>query len=156
MAGRKTTDLTVLQGGKGGFEPKPEAQGTAKKTEELKIPPIVRTDKDARAAWKVVTEWLAKRDMLDGADTYSLAIMCRQWARYVALMKFIDEHGETYEVSGRHGVQQKTRPEAVQLNDLERRMRSSFTEHGLTPMARVRLRAPKQTDLFEELSKALS
>ena len=156
MAGRKPENVVSLHGAMDKYHALPEAGTKAVKPSDLTMPDVVRRRASARAAWKTITERLAQLELLDKVDAYSIAITCGQWADYVELRKFIAENGRTYQTEGRHGLQLKTRPEVGQLNDLERRLRASFGEHGLTPLARVRVKAPEQGNLFEDMMRALN
>jgi P27 family predicted phage terminase small subunit len=157
MAGRKPANVVALHGRMSAYKALPDAgAGKSVDPDDLTMPQIVRSNPSARAAWKRITEALADRDLLDKLDAESIAITCLQWADYVELRKDIATNGRTYTTEGRHGTQQKTRPEVGQMNDLERRLRASMGEHGLTPLSRIRLKAPEQGNLFDEINKALN
>lgn len=156
MAGRKPAEVVSLHGKMQSYQALPEAGSAGVNAADLTMPEIVRKRPAARAAWKTITERMAQLELLDKVDSYSIALTCCQWADYVELRNFVAKEGRTYTTTGRHGLQHKTRPEVGQMNDLERRLRSSFGEHGLTPLARVRVKAPEQGNLFDDMMRALN
>ena len=79
----------------------------------------------------------------------ALAEYCRIVARLAAWRQKLDDDEWTYVISGRNGMQRKSRPEVAQLNDDWRKWRSLAASFGLTP-ADERAVTSNQGDLFDD------
>ncbi len=101
-----------------------------------------------RAVWDRVAPELNGLGRLKPHYVDVVAEYCRAMARMMELRGDLAKHGETYTVSGRNGVQYKTRPEVAQLNEAWRQWRSIVGMLGLSP-ADERGLAAGQGDLFD-------
>lgn len=98
-------------------------------------------EKEARAEWKRMTQWLARKGLISQADRGALALYCEAWGEFVRLRGLVRAQGDT--VHGSTG--------SVVLNPLVRlkedaaqrfiRLASQF---GCTPAARARLQTVEQ------------
>lgn len=154
MTGRPPVDLNVYRASKQSAAK--EARGNVKKAASVPVPDEVRACPSARAFWKWAVEALVARDMLDNLDLKSLTIMAGKWSRRTQYRKLIKEKGETFTTEGRYGKQEKVRPEVRLLDQIEKDLLQLFSHHGMTPLARHRLNAPEQGDLFADIDKILN
>jgi len=97
--------------------------------------------------WDRIAPELSKLGRLKIIYVDVVAEYCRLVARMAETRKLLDDNKWTYETNGRHGKQEKSRPEVAQLNDDWRKFRSLVGELGLSPSAEKTLSAA-QGDLF--------
>lgn len=154
MSGRPPVDLSVYRASK--HVAADDAKGNVKEAASVPMPDEVRSDASARAFWKWAVDALIARDMLDKLDLKSLTIMAGKWSRRQQYRKIIKEQGSTFTTEGRYGKQEKVRPEVRLLDALEKDLLQLFSHHGMTPLARHRINAPEQGNLFDDLDKYMN
>ena len=98
----------------------------------------------ARGKWRRLTVELAGKGLLDSTDGSLLTLYCETWARWVAVSKDIQRHGETYEVETKNGCRQYVRPEVRTEHDLSNTLRQLSAEFGMSPAARSRVTSSKK------------
>ncbi|MFH1806839.1 MAG: P27 family phage terminase small subunit [Pseudomonadota bacterium] len=116
--------------------------------------------------WDEVAVALAEKNRLDALFVHAVVELCHCLAKLAEYRAFFDSKepiniggdvvlvpvGETYEVRGRNGTQQKSRPEVAQFNETRRTALRLFAEFGMTPSASRSLAgALGQGDLFDDL-----
>jgi P27 family predicted phage terminase small subunit len=99
---------------------------------------------EARKEWRRVLPLLEERKSVTEADAGALALYCEQFARWVAAKKSVDEKGITVTVNvlDRNGEQMQTtkvNPALRVLQEVEKALRQSLRELGLTPATRERV-----------------
>ena len=104
--------------------------------------------RDERREWERVAVELSKCGRLHGRFVDVIREYVGLIVRMQVLRKFLATEGETYESSGRQGIQYKSRPEVAQLNDDWRKWRSLMGELGLSPASERGL-STAQGDLFD-------
>ena len=96
---RKPTDLKLLQGQRirnaSVMEPKP--------TKAVGPTPPFKLSKEARRLWGKVSDFLQSQNMLSVVDVCALARYCEQFARWLTLGKWLDEHGQVFTMKDDHG-----------------------------------------------------
>ena len=97
--------------------------------------------------WNTVAPELSKAGRLKKLFVDVIAEYCRLVVRMSAARKDLDDREWTYVTNGRHGNQEKSRPEVAQLNDDWRKWRSLVSDLGLSPSAERHLKST-QGDLF--------
>lgn len=78
-----------------------------------------------------------------------IAEYCVVKVRLDALRVDLDKNEWVYETTGRHGAQQKSRPEVAQLNDDWRKWNSLVAQLGLSPATELRFN-DRQGSLFDD------
>ena len=99
--------------------------------------------------WDRIAPTLAMLGRLKPHFVDALAEYCRVVRRLSDARSYLDESDWTYVVSGRNGLQHKSRPEVAQLNDDWRKWRSLVGEFGLAPAAERGMQSG-QGDLFDD------
>lgn len=107
-----------------------------------------------RQLWETVAVELSKVGRLHKRFSWAIAEWVRLTVRLEESRRQLDADGWTYETTGRHGRQQKSRAEVAQLNDDWRKWARLTSELGLTPAAERGL-ASGQGDLFDNPFAAL-
>ncbi|MDH5612203.1 MAG: P27 family phage terminase small subunit [Gammaproteobacteria bacterium] len=97
--------------------------------------------------WDVIAPELSKVGRLKKLYIEVICEYCRIVAKLAEAREYLDREEWTYVTTGRHGSQEKSRPEVAQLNDDWRKFRSLVSELGLSPAAEKSLNS-KQGDLF--------
>lgn len=137
---RKPTQLKVLHGTtrkdrSNPAEPKPPE---APKHEK---PPAWLSPR-AKPWWNRIRPLLVRMQVLSGADTVALGLLCDALAEYMTARNVILKHGTTYETRMTDGsVLHRRRPEWEVAKDAWRRAKLMATEFGLTPAARAKVSA---------------
>jgi phage terminase small subunit len=99
--------------------------------------------------WDRIAPHLAMLGRLKPHFVDALAEYCRIVRRLSDARAYLDESEWTYVVSGRNGLQHKSRPEVAQLNDDWRKWRSLVGEFGLAPAAERGMQSG-QGDIFDD------
>ena len=149
MRGRKPkpSALRVLEGNPGKRpinknEPEPEPG----------IPPAPENmSEQAKKAWAAVSVKLDKIGVLTEVDDWALEQLCENYAEILELRAEIKKDGRFQTVTNKNGdTRTVNHPAATQLADAERRFKAMLEQFGLTPSARVRVKAnPKTGNPFE-------
>ena len=103
--------------------------------------------KDEKKVWNYIGPELSKGGRLKKLFVDVISEYCRIVVRLADARKDLDDKDWTYVTTGRHGNQEKSRPEVAQLNDDWRKWRSLVSELGLSPSAERHL-SKVQGDLF--------
>ena len=148
MRGRKPkpSALRVLEGNPGkrpiNNEPSPEPG----------IPPApAHLSEQAKKAWAGVSVKLDKIGVLTEVDDWALEMLCENYAEILDLRAEIKKDGRFQTVTNKNGdTRTVNHPAATQLADAERRFKAMLEQFGLTPSARVRVKAnPKSSSPFD-------
>lgn len=116
-------------------EPQPPAAPKAEK------PPTWLSPK-ARPWWNRVRPLLVRMQVLSGADTVALGLLCDALAEYIEARNVLVKRGMTYESETSDGSKIiRRRPEWDVAKDAWRRAKLMATEFGLTPAARAKVSA---------------
>ena len=109
---------------------------------------------DELLVWDRIAPWLA---LLGRLQPWYLDTLCEYCRVIVSLSKnakfFMEQGGETYEVSTRNGLQIKSYPQVGQRNEDRRMLRSYVSDFGLTPAAERQFEEI-QGDLVNEFAVA--
>ena len=112
-------------------EPKPP---TAPRSE---APPSWLSPK-ARPWWKRIRPLLVRMQVLSGADSLALGLLCDAVAEYIEARNVLAKRGATYTLAS---GEIRRRPEWDIARDAWRRAKLMATEFGLTPAARAKVSA---------------
>lgn len=113
------------------------------KADELR--PDTLNEKEV-AVWNKIAPELSKVGRLKRLYIEIISEYCRIVVRLFDARKDLDERDWTYVTTGRHGSQEKSRPEVAQVNDDWRKLRSIISDLGLSPSAERNL--SQQGELF--------
>lgn len=97
---------------------------------------------EAKREWSRLAPQL-QRWGLAVTDRAAFAMLCQEWARYVACQKVLDEHGSTYTTPTGF---LKPRPEARLASSHLDAVRKLCAEFGLTLSSRGRISLPGEAD----------
>ena len=101
-----------------------------------------------RRVWDRVAPELVLLGRLKPHYVDALEEYCRIVVRLREARNYLDDESWTYVTKGRHGSQEKSRPEVAQLNDDWRKWRSLVGEFGMAPAADRGL-TNGQSDIFD-------
>ncbi|MDD2870227.1 phage terminase small subunit P27 family [Neomegalonema sp.] len=104
---------------------------------------------DEAALWDEIAPELAKLGRLKAIFVHAVHEYVAALARLRAYRAELREDGETYEVKGRNGDQQKSVPAVAQYNESWRQWRALAAELGLTPASERGLGGAVR-DLFDD------
>lgn len=106
--------------------------------------------------WNRLAPTLSQAKLLTAADTETFARYCRNFARWLAMQRALDEGSETYTVETAAGVVHRARPEFLIADRLERMMMATEDRFGLNPAERQRIIAARaQTGVSGDLFDAI-
>ena len=91
-------------------------------------------DELTEALWGLAGGWIAKTDAL-----FLIPLVRDGWNRRTMLLEFLSEAGWSYESTGPLGNRLFSRPEAVELRNLEKQLTTWLSLLGLSPTDRSRL-----------------
>ena len=113
------------------LEPKP-AKGIAK--------PPTWLSRRGRKIFRELAEITTAMDVLTVADHPALAMLSDAYDDYFVASEAINEHGATYKVINRDGIELiKANPAVTQKSDAWRRVQSGMSKFGLDPTSRAGL-----------------
>ena len=151
MAGNKNS---------GGKNKKPlvlkKLQGSINTTREKDFNPPAATDlvnigmpdhleltESGRMIWDSLAADLTKIGILKLSDIQAFAIYCNEYARYLKMARFIQQHGEIYMDANNNP---KKRPEINVMYESLRIVNTYQSRFGLTPADRDRITVEKEDD----------
>lgn len=106
-------------------------------------------NEDERRVWLRLAPELSKKNRLKRHFIDFIAEYCVVKVRMDGWRRYLDENEWSYVTTGRHGVQEKSRPEVAQLNDDWRKWNSLVAQIGLSPATELRFN-DKQGSLFDD------
>lgn len=98
--------------------------------------------KEAQAYWPAFRSLFADHPVVAASDLAAVGLMVETYAEYMAAKRLIEVEGRTYtSTTEGGGTMVRAHPAVAMVSDTERRLRSWFSEFGLTPAARMRVMA---------------
>jgi P27 family predicted phage terminase small subunit len=96
----------------------------------------------AKDSYRELSEILVGMAVLTKADRTALEMLCDAYGEYRQARAYIQEHGLTYETTGKDGTTMyRAYPQVAIASDAYKRIRSMMTEFGLTPASRSKVAA---------------
>lgn len=119
--------------------------GTAPKEadEPTTVMPPHWLNAEAYAVWKKLAPRLEAMNILRRVDAWTFGRYCRNFARWLAMNKRLDDVGEIYEIETDSGVVRRADPAYVIADRLERQLIAAEANFGLNPAERQRLFAAR-------------
>lgn len=135
---------------------------------ELEIPRRSRMDRDEltdaileaspgprESGWRELEAMLSSMRVLTAADVHALALTVNVYVRYIEDEAALAVTGDTYETTGRYGLQIKRRPQAENASRRWDQAIKGLIEFGMTPASRTKVAAVPagEESPFEKLRK---
>jgi len=90
-------------------------------------------------AWMELAPPLEEIEVLTNVDVHMLALTVDRYVSFIALRRAVAELGETYETTGRYGLQVKRRAEVEIAQSLWEQTVKGLIEFGMTPASRTKV-----------------
>src|SRR5574340_1643069 len=94
-------------------------------------------DLEAKREWRRIVPELDAMGILGKIDRAALAGYCQNWSEWRTAVEYLRANGRTYTTAS---GQVKHRPEVLDANKAQAKMKAFLTEFGLTPASRSRIR----------------
>lgn len=114
-------------------------------------------DAESRLKWDEVIQTLSSMGVLSVVDGDAIAGYCQAWVRWVRAERFIQEHGEVYQVKDDKGRVTVVRPfpQVSIARHLLDRLTKLQQQFGLTPSSRSSMQVASRIDCGDELDQFL-
>ena len=98
------------------------------------------TGKETKTYIKKLKEQLQERGILDDIDDLALVLIENTHHQYITATKFLIENGNTYSLTTREGVIQKSYPEVKIALDAQKELLKLLQEFGCTSSSRKKVK----------------